>query len=92
MTTDIRINARLTDSDAARFQELLEHYGISASDLLREALREYHISHLGPQRDPLQLLQGYVGGSEGAEDLSTNYKQYLSAALEEKNQPSQSRS
>jgi hypothetical protein len=82
--TDIRINARLTGPDAIQFQELLDRSGHSASDLLREALREYHAAHLRPRRDPLQLLEGYIGGGDGPEDLATHYKQYLTEALEDK--------
>ena len=81
---DVRINARLTGEDALRYQQLLERSGGSASDLLRDALREYHAMHLRPQRDPLQLLAGYIGGGDGPEDLSSNYKTYLTEALDNK--------
>lgn len=83
-SADIRINARLTGPDAARFQELLERSGGSASDLLRDALREYHAAHVRPQRDPLGLLAGYIGDGDGPEDLSANYKSHLAEALEHK--------
>ena len=81
---DIRINARLTGTDAQRLQDLLQRSGGSVSDVLRDALREYHALHLRPQRDPMQLLAGYIGSGEGPEDLSTNYKHYLTEALENK--------
>jgi Arc/MetJ-type ribon-helix-helix transcriptional regulator len=81
---DIRINARLTGADASRLQELLQRNGGSVSDVLRDALREFHASHVRPQRDPMQLLAGYIGTGEGPEDLSSNYKQYLTEALESK--------
>lgn len=83
-SADIRINARLTGPDAARFQELLDRSGGSASDLLRDALREYHAAHVRPRRDPLDLLAGYIGAGEGPEDLSASYKDYLTEALEHK--------
>ena len=81
---DVRINARLSGEDAARLQELLAHSGKSASDVLREALREYHAAHVRSSRDPLTLLSGYIGAGEGPEDLSARYKNYLSEALETK--------
>jgi Arc/MetJ-type ribon-helix-helix transcriptional regulator len=84
MNTDIRINARLTGPDAARFQELLDSSGSSASDLLRDALREYHAARQRPQRNPLELLHGFIGSVDGPEDLSANYKRYLTEALEDK--------
>ncbi|GHT82981.1 hypothetical protein AGMMS49960_11090 [Betaproteobacteria bacterium] len=83
-SSDIRINARLSGADAARFQELLSRSGLPASDLLRDALREYHAAHVRPQRDSVALLAGYIGSGEGPEDLSVRYKDYLTEALEEK--------
>ncbi|MDR1710045.1 MAG: hypothetical protein LBS70_10045 [Candidatus Accumulibacter sp.] len=82
--SDIRINARLSGMDAVWFRELLECSGLSASDLLREALREYHASRVRPARDSLGLLAAYIGAGEGPEDLSARYKSYLTEALEEK--------
>ena len=82
----IRINARLTGEDARRFIDLQRREGVSASDLLREALREYHASRTRPKRDAARILQaaGFVGGGTGPADLSTRYKSYLTDALEEK--------
>ncbi len=83
-SSDVRINARLSGDDAACFQELLEKSGLSASDLLRAALREYHATHVRPSRDPLALLAGFIGSGEGPEDLSARYKDYLTESLENK--------
>jgi len=82
--SDVRINARLSGDDAVRFQELLENSGLSASDLLRAALREYHAIHARSPRDPLSLLAGFIGSGEGPKDLSVRYKDYLSESLENK--------
>ncbi len=83
---EIRINARLTGEDARRFRELQRREGVSASDLLRDALREYHAARAKPRRDAAKLLSasGFIGGGEGPADLSTRYKSYLTDALEEK--------
>lgn len=83
-SSDVRINARLSGADAAQFRELLDQSGLSASDLLRNALREYHAARVRAPRDPLALLTGYIGAGEGPEDLSVHYKSYLSEALENK--------
>ncbi len=84
--TDIRINARLTGEDAERFRELLAGQDLSASDLLRAALREYHDRHAATATDALAILgrHGFVAGGEGPEDLSSDYKHYLADALETK--------
>jgi len=81
---DIRINARLSGQDAIHFRAMLEQSGRSASDLLREALREYHASQLGPRREPVALLADFVGAGEGPEDLSSRYKHYLAEGLADK--------
>ena len=85
-TDDIRINARLTGEDAERFRELLAGQDVSASDLLRAALREYHDRHVAVATDALAILgkHGFVAGGDGPEDLSSNYKYYLADALETK--------
>ena len=83
---EIRINARLTGEDAQRFKELQRREGLSASDLLRDALREYHAIHARSRVDAAKLLaeSGFIGGGEGPADLSTRYKDYLADALETK--------
>jgi hypothetical protein len=83
---DVRINARLTGRDAQRFAELLEREGVTASELLRNALREYHMKHAAPDRDVAGLLarHGFLAGGDGPEDLSSNYKTYLTGALDDK--------
>ena len=83
---EIRINARLVGDDAKHFQELQRREGLSASDLLRDALREYHTARAKPRANALKLLTaaGFIAGGEGPADLSTHYKDYLSEALEAK--------
>jgi hypothetical protein len=77
MSADVRIHVRLTGTDAVQFRELLKVSDVSASELLRVALHEYHRSHARTRRKPLDLLAGYVGAGEGPRDLSTNYKYLL---------------
>ena len=86
MSDEIRINARLTGEDARRFRELQRKEGLSASDLLRDALREYHGARMKPRADAKTLLQrsGFLAGGDGPADLSTRYKDYLSDALDHK--------
>lgn len=83
---EIRINARLTGEDARRFRELQRRGDISASDLLRDALREYHAARSKPRMDAAKLLaaSGFLAGGDGPADLSTRYKSYLTDALEDK--------
>ncbi len=83
---DLRINARLTDEDARRFRELQQREGLSASELLRNALREYHAARIRPRANAEALLAatGFIGAGDGPVDLSTRYKDYLGEALDNK--------
>ena len=83
---ELRINARLTDDDARRFRELQLREGLSASQLLRNALREYHDARFRPRVSAAAVLAatGFVGGGDGAVDLSSRYKEYLGEALDNK--------
>lgn len=83
---DIRINARLSGDDARRFRELMASQTMSASDLLRSALREYHLRHRAVEFDAADVLErnGFIAGGDGPDDLSANYKRYLGRSLEDK--------
>lgn len=85
-TPELRINARLTDEDARRFRELQQREGLSASDLLRKALREYHAARARPRANAAALMAaaGFLGAGNGPVDLSSRYKDYLGEALENK--------
>lgn len=84
--SDIRINARLTGEDARHFLELQRDGNLAASDLLRDALREYYAAHAKrrPNAFALMSASGFIGGGEGPSDLSTKYKTYLAESLSEK--------
>jgi len=84
---EIRINARLTGEDARHFLELQRREGNrAASDLLRDALREYYVAHARPKAGAFSMMSesGFIGGGEGARDLSTRYKSILTESLAEK--------
>jgi hypothetical protein len=85
-TSDIRINARLTGEDARHFLELQRDGNVAASDLLRDALREYYAAHSKHRPSALALMNasGFIGGGDAPADLSTNYKTYLTDSLTEK--------
>ena len=89
MPTDdeIRINARLTGEDARHFLELQRREGNrAASDLLRDALREYYAAHAKPKAGAFSMMSesGFIGGGEGSRDLSTRYKSILTDSLDDK--------
>lgn len=85
-SSDLRINARLTNEDARRFRELQQREGLTASELLRNALREYHAARIRPRANAATLLvaTGFIGAGDGPVDLSSRYKDYLDEALDHK--------
>lgn len=84
-TSPIRINARLSGEDARRFKELEALEG-SATNVVREAVREYHAKRIKPRRNAWEIMtaSGFIGGGEGPADLSSRYKEYLAESLIEK--------
>jgi hypothetical protein len=83
----IRINARLTGDDARRFAELTRGKDApAASDLLRDALREYYARHAKARPSAVELMQtsGYIGGFDAPADLSSRYKDYLAESYANK--------
>jgi hypothetical protein len=81
---EIRINARLTGEDAKRFRALQKREGLSASDLLRDALREYDVARARPRAAAAKQLAGVNGAGDGPADLSTRYKDHLTDVFEAK--------
>jgi hypothetical protein len=86
-TTAIRINARLTGEDARRFIEMTQQKGApAASDLLRDALREYYERHASKRPNAFEIMQasGFIGGFDAPADLSSRYKDYLAESYADK--------
>src|ERR1700755_1866839 len=84
---EVRINARLTGEDARHFLELQRREGNrAASDLLRDALREYYVAHAKPKAGAFALMSDSVcvGGGDGARDLTSRYKSIMTESLADK--------
>jgi hypothetical protein len=85
-TSAARINARFTGEDAKRFKELQLKTRLSASEVLREAVRRYHREEVKPRRSAYEIMteSGFIGSVDGPEDLSTNKEKYIIEALKKK--------
>lgn len=84
--TAIRINARLSGEDARRFKELEALEG-SATNVIREAVREYHSKRVKPRRNAYEIMMasGFIGcAKDGPADLSTRTRHYMTEALRKK--------
>lgn len=68
-----RINARLSAEDVARVQELATLTQQSTSNVVREAVREYHAKHVKPRRSAYEIMleSGFIGRYEGTADSSS---------------------
>ncbi|WP_420466602.1 hypothetical protein [Panacagrimonas sp.] len=81
--TAIRINARLSGEDARRFKELEALEG-SATNVIREAVREYHSKRVKPRRNAYEIMiaSGFIGSvTDGNPDSSS--KPSVRAAMDE---------
>lgn len=69
----IRINARLTGEDARRFKELQSSRKLSATDVLRLAIRSEHARTVRPHKSPYEtmLKSGLIGSIKGPRDGSS---------------------
>ncbi len=81
-----RINARLDEETAHDLEFLKEFTQQNNSQALKAAIRFYadHLRNEVRRSKQALIDSGFVGGFEGPEDLSTNYKQYIAEILDEK--------
>jgi hypothetical protein len=86
MKGESRINARLSQSSSALLAAIRKATGDPVSEVIREAIRVYHEKLFSEKAPDLGLLEqcGFVACGAAAEELSTNYKDYLGEELEEK--------
>lgn len=78
-----RVNARLDHGYAAKLKVLVERRGGSVTEALKYAI-DVGYREVTTAQTRRRLLDGLVGAFEGPEDLSTNYKEYLSESLARK--------
>lgn len=91
--SDIRVNARLTGEDARRFKELQDRENWSATDVIRETVREYHRKTGKPRKSVYEVFResGLIGSIKGPPDLSTNTRKYIVEVLDRKKKPRRKR-
>ena len=85
----MRITARLDEETERYLQKIRAVKGLETiTDVLKFSLRETaeNLEEGAKPGDQMKafLASGFVGSFEGPEDLSTNYKQYISEYLDEK--------
>lgn len=86
---DLRINARLDERASNDLQFLRKELGGSSiTDAVKYSItkvaEELRDSSKAKHQKQVWLESGFVGGFEGPEDLSSNYKQHLTDILDEK--------
>jgi predicted transcriptional regulator len=83
-----RINARVDEATQKQLDELILSTGQSISHVVREAIAVYHVQVRKQQQRPLpRKLLAMVGrgrSKDGRTDVSENYKDIVTAAIEEK--------
>ncbi len=89
---ELRINARLDEQAANDLRFLRKELGDSSITSvvkysIQKLAQELRDNTRAEQQNNIWLDSGFVGAFEGPENLSTNYKQYLSEILDEKYPP-----
>ena len=87
--SDTRINARLDEQTARDLQFLREALGDkSITEVLKYSLQyaaqDFRDREQARRQKQLWLNSGFIACGEGPEDLSVNYKQYLTEYLDQK--------
>jgi hypothetical protein len=91
---ELRINARLDEKLSKDLQFLRKELGNKSITAvvkysIQKLAQELRDSTQAKRQKQLWLESGFVGGFEGPENLSSNYKQHLSDILDEKYPPEQ---
>ena len=86
----MRVNARLDEAFAAKLSQLQSLTGLSASDVLKQAIDCLHKEHMASVRNRLDnlLSSEFIGCAEGPSNFASEYKQHLASDLAEKHGPS----
>ena len=82
-----RINARVDEATQKQLDELVLSTGQTISHVVREAIAVYHVQVRQQQRPLPRKLLAMVGrgrSKDGRTDVSENYKDIVTEAIEEK--------
>jgi hypothetical protein len=78
-----RLNARIDRELARKVKYLRERTGRSTTEIVKASIEAYYDAL---SAEPAQLLADFVACARGPKDLSTTYKNALTASLEKKGQ------
>lgn len=88
MTEDIfRVNARFDRVAEAQVRYIVEHTGMSVSDVLKRSVAEYYERLRKERATPFEIMQrtGVIGAYDGGDpDASVKVKQTVAQALARK--------
>jgi predicted transcriptional regulator len=78
-----RLNARIDDELARKLETLRRRLGMSTTDIVRRSIEHFYEVSVRSEASPAAIIEasGLVGCAEGAEDLSTRYKDELASTL-----------
>ena len=85
----MRINARLDEDTGKKMEYLRQQSGKSQTDIIKNAIDLYYESRRSKARAKITTLleSDFIGCANGPADLSDDYKNDLTRALEDKHGP-----
>jgi hypothetical protein len=88
MTTDrFRVNARFDSVAEDQMRYIVEHTGMSLSEVLKQSVAQYYERLRRERRTPYELMQdlGVIGAHDGGDpDASVKVKETVSGVLKRK--------
>ena len=79
----MRVDVRLDEASAGKLSRLQTLTGLSAGDVLEQAIECLHKEHMASVQNRLDSLLSseFIGCAEGPRNLASAYKQYLANDL-----------
>ena len=86
MTKPDRISARLSEDAAKKLKSIIASSKSNMSEVIEKAISHYYNEVVKSEKYNLGILEevGFIGFEEAVEDLSTEYKKYLTHSLNKK--------
>lgn len=85
----MRINTRLDEDHSRKLEQLKARLNMSLSDILKQAIDLLHAQESAEPKKKLAALldSDFVGMAGADQDLASNYKSYVRAAVDKKYDP-----
>jgi hypothetical protein len=84
--SEYRVNARIDAVLAQKLEYLTEKHALSVSEVIKASIDHLYRATYASAKQPYEAMleTGFIASGDGPEDLSSEYKKYLSHSWREK--------